>query len=287
MLAGSPYAALTTTASLGAITLDDVVATQRHWSPMGATLIVTGSLNAPAAHALARRLLSGWSGGAAPTAPSQSKPPAPRFLAIDLPGAGQTAVISALPLPPRAAFDYPALDIANAILGGGRQGWLYEEIREKRGLSYGAGSQADLRLGGGYLLSAAQTKNPSAPEVVEIMLTQFARFPKEPPTPTLVAERSQFLAATRALQTDKTANLAEYLTSLVAGGVPMSVAREELGSSVPVEAPRVSAAAAALIDPAKATVIVVGDGKQWLSALRERHPDLVVVDADGRPVTAP
>lgn len=287
MFAGSPYGPLTTSASLGAITRDDVVATQRHWSPTGATLIVTGSLGTPAARALAQRLLGGWSGAAATAAPPRVTAQAPRFLAVDLPGAGQTAVIGALPLPPRAALDYPAFDVANAILGGGRQGWLYEEIREKRGLSYGAGSQADLRLGGGYLLTAAQTKNPSAPEVVEVTRAQLGRFAKEPPTPTVVAERSQFLAATRASQTDRTANLAEYLTNLVAGGVPMSVARAELGSGTPVDPARVAAAARATIDPARATFIVVGDAKQWLPALRERHPDLVVVDADGRPVTTP
>ena len=286
MLAGSPYGALTTTTSLGAITLDDVVATQRRWSPAGATLIVTGSLSAPAAHTLAQRLLGGWSSAAAPAAPPRVTLPTPRFLAIDLPGAGQTAVIGALPLPPRAALDYPAFDVANAILGGGRQGWLYEEIREKRGLSYGAGSQADLRLGGGYLLLAAQTKNPSAPEVVDIMLAQLGRFPKEPPTAPVVAERNQSLAAARASQTDRSANLAEYLTTLVAGGVPMSVARDELGSGVQVDAGRVTAAAAALIDPARATFIVIGDGKQWLAQLRARHPDLVVVDTDGQPVKA-
>lgn len=287
MLAGSPYGALATTASLGAITHDDVVATQRRWSPAGATLIVAGSLGTPAAHALAERLLGGWVAAAAPAAPKRVTSPAPRFLAVDLPGAGQTAVIGALPLPPRTDMDYPAFDIANVILGGGRQGWLYNEIREKRGLSYGAGSQADLRLGGGYLLSAAQTKNPSAPEVVEIMLAQFGRFAKEPPTPEAVAERSQFLAAARASQTDRTANLAEYLANLAAGGVPMSVARDELSGSVAVDAGRVAAAAAALIDPARATFIVVGDAKQWLAQLRERHPDLVMVDADGRPVATP
>ncbi|MES2045132.1 MAG: pitrilysin family protein [Pseudomonadota bacterium] len=287
MLAGSSYGALTTTASLGAINHADVIAAQRHWSPSGATLIVTGSLSAPATHALAVRLFGSWAGAAAPTAPARVTPPAPRFLAVDLPGAAQTAVIGALPLPPRTTVDYPAFDIANMILGGGRQGWLYNEIREKRGLSYGAGSQADLRLGGGYLLSAAQTKNPSAPEVVDITLAQFGRFPKEPPTLEVVAERSQFLAAGRASQTDRTANLAEYLTNLVAGGIPMSVAREELGGGAAVDTGRVAAAAAALIDPAKATFIVVGDSKQWLAQLRERHPNLEVVDADGHPVTAP
>jgi zinc protease len=287
MLAGSPYGALTTNASLGAITRDDVVAAQRRWSPAGATLIVTGSLSTSAANALAQRLFGRWTDTAAPAAPPHVSPPAPRFLAIDLPGSGQTAVLAGMPLPPRAAFDYPAFDVANAVLGGGRQGWLYGEIREKRGLSYGAGSQADLRLGGGYLLSAAQTKNSSAPEVVEIMLAQFGRFPKEPPTAATVAERSQFLAATRASQTDRTANLAEYLTTQVTGGVPLPVVRAELAGGVPVDAGRVNAAAAALIDPAKASVIVVGDARTWLATLRERHPDLVVVDADGRPVTTP
>src|SRR3546814_12540445 len=52
-----------------------------------------------------------------------------------MPGAGQAAVLAALPSVGRGDPDWAALRLANAKLGGGFQGWLTQEIRVKRGLS--------------------------------------------------------------------------------------------------------------------------------------------------------
>src|SRR3546814_8018322 len=87
------------------------------------------------------------------------------LIAVDMPGAGQTAVIAAMPTVGRDDADWAALRIANAGLGGGFQGWLTQEIRVKRGLSYSAGSLLDTRRDAALLLVATQTKNESAIEV--------------------------------------------------------------------------------------------------------------------------
>ena len=77
--------------------------------------------------------------------------------------------------PPRKDADYYAGTVANAVLGGSYSARLNEEIRIKRGLSYGAFSDLDTRRDTGLWLGSAQTKNPSAPQVVELMLGEFAR----------------------------------------------------------------------------------------------------------------
>src|SRR3546814_14875557 len=81
-----------------------------------------------------------------------------------MPGAGQAAVLAALPSVGRGDPDWAALRLANAKLGGGFQGWLTQEIRVKRGLSYGAGSLIDTRRDAAILMAATQTKNDRSEE---------------------------------------------------------------------------------------------------------------------------
>ena len=68
-----------------------------------------------------------------------------------MPNAGQAAVFVAAPSIPRNAADYYAGKVANALLGGGYSSWLNQEVRVKRGLSYGAGSAIETRRSSGPL----------------------------------------------------------------------------------------------------------------------------------------
>src|SRR3546814_9859982 len=110
-----------------------------------------------------------------------------------MPGAGQAAVLAALPSVGRGDPDWAALRLANAKLGGGFQGWLTQEIRVKRGLSYGAGSLIDTRRDAAILMAATQTKNDSAVQVVDLILDQIGRFTREPIDQAIATERSTFI----------------------------------------------------------------------------------------------
>ena len=93
-------------------------------------------------------------GAAKRPAPRRSRRPAParpsrsRTIVIDLPGAGQAAVLAAVRAVDRVGDpDYYPLLLANAVLGVGSNGRLFEEVRTKRGLSYGAYSGFPSRAG--------------------------------------------------------------------------------------------------------------------------------------------
>jgi zinc protease len=61
------------------------------------------------------------------------------------PAPGQAAVVAAVRGIDRADPDYYNLVVANAILGSGSNGRLFEEVRTKRALSYGANSSLPAR----------------------------------------------------------------------------------------------------------------------------------------------
>ena len=79
-----------------------------------------------------------------------------------MPSAGQAAVVVSRVGLRRADPAYYLALVTNSILGGGFSSRLNQEIRIKRGLSYGAGSSFDLRRDTGPFTATAQTKNESA-----------------------------------------------------------------------------------------------------------------------------
>src|SRR3546814_11481270 len=82
------------------------------------------------------RLFANWTGKAsAAETPRTAAPSGPRIIAVDMPGAGQTAVIAAMPTVGRDDADWAALRIANAGLGGGFQGWLTDRKSDVEGKS--------------------------------------------------------------------------------------------------------------------------------------------------------
>src|SRR3546814_11950713 len=91
--------------------------------------------------------------------------------------------------------------------GGGFQGWLTQEIRVKRGLSYSAGSLLDTRRDAALLLAATQTKNESAIDVAGLVLNQIARLRSEPMSAARIADRATYLANGLSNQTDHAAGL--------------------------------------------------------------------------------
>lgn len=280
---GSPYGAVPTAASLASIGRDDLMAAHgRSWGPANATLVVTGGLGASQATDLAERLFGGWNSRAEPArVPTVASLRAPQLVVVDLPSAGQTSVLAAVRATGRGDSAWPALQIANARLGGGPVGFLSQEIRARRGLSYGAGSLVDPRRGAASVMAVTQTRNDAAAQVVDLMLEQFGRVTREPIAPDALAERSDFVTNILASQTERTAGLGDYLASLVAAGVPLSMAQGELQCELEVNATTVDSVAERYLRPENAVVVVAGDSRQWIDALRTRFPGLRVVSTDG------
>ncbi len=71
--------------------------------------------------------------------------------------------------------DYDAAAIVANALGGGASSRLFQEVREKRGLSYSAFSLLDAQAAGGYLLSYAATQPERSRELIEVMAAEYAK----------------------------------------------------------------------------------------------------------------
>lgn len=288
----APYGAVGdgTVESLAGISREQIVAYHHDWwRPDNAALIITGGMTAEEGFAFAERALGGWE---RPTSPLRVLPDragpvrAPRVVVVDMPGAGQAAVTAAVRAPLRGSDDWYPLQVANAVMGSGQNGYLFQEVRAKRGLSYGAYSSVGARVGGGLLAASTQTKNESAAQVVDLVLAQMTRLRTEPVSEAAVTDRETFITGGFSRSLETTGGLGAVLADLVQYDLPLS----DIGTyadRIRATTPASLAAAAARVDPEQAYVVVVGDAAEFIDALRAAHPDVVVIPAADLDLNSP
>ncbi len=270
-----------TPASLKAITRADVqVAYARAWVPSRTTLVMVGDVTPAAAKTQAERALGGWRAPAAssPAPVAIAASTTPRVIVVDMPDAGQAGVVVARPAIARSDPAYHAAVLANAVLGGGFSSRLNQEVRIKRGLAYGASSSLSARRSAGLVAASTQTKNPSATEVAQLMVGELRRLGSDPaPTAGELDARKAALVGEYGRATETTAGLASLVGGYVIEDVPLSELQSYAQAVTAIPAKEVEQTAARLYDPAAATIVVVGDAKQFIESMRKAYPQLELI----------
>jgi zinc protease len=268
-----------TATSLRAITRADIQSAYRGaWTPGNATLILSGDVDPAAARALAERHFGSWTGAAtARPAPVVRAASRSDVIVIDMPGSGQAAVAVARNTIDRRDPRYYRAIVANAVLGGGYSARLNQEIRIRRGLSYGSSSGIEALRGTGPFLTATQTRNNAAAEVLGLVLGEMRRLGAEPiPAAELTARRAS-LTGDFGRNTETTAGTA----ALIAGYVMRGLSPDEIARYLPgilaVTPAEAQATAAELLVPEGSTVVIVGEASQFLEALRRTHANVTVI----------
>ncbi|WP_374629979.1 M16 family metallopeptidase [Pannonibacter indicus] len=131
---------------------------------------------------------------------------------LDVP---QTTILIGLPGLKRDDPDYQAAFVMNHILGGGTfTSWLFEEVREKRGLSYGVGSDLAPDDHSALLVASAATRADRADETISIIEEQFKRMAEQGPTQEELDKAKSFLTGSYALRFDTSGKIAAQLVAL-------------------------------------------------------------------------
>jgi zinc protease len=127
-------------AALRAVTLDGVRQFHRDfYGPALGQLVIVGDVEPSDLEARVAEWTAGWKNARSPTdlkSPFQKVPA--REQSIETPDKANAMFVAGLPMPlSEADADYPALLLANYMLGGHSTSRLYTRIRAKEGLSYG------------------------------------------------------------------------------------------------------------------------------------------------------
>lgn len=282
-----PHGAVSTPASLQRLQRTDLQAFQSQWvRPDRVALVLAGDITPDQAQALAQRLLGDWRAPAnAAPVPALAAPAsiAQPLVLIDMPGAGQSGVAVAAPFVTSAAADRRIGLVAQAVLGGGYSARLNQEVRIRRGLSYGVSASAEAFERGGMFNAQAQTNHPTAAEVLQILRGEVARLADAPPAADELAARQATLVGGFARRLETNGGVSALIVNQLAQGRPLA----DLAAHVPalraVTPAQVQAFARAHWAGGQLRAVVVGDlaaGGAPLAALAPQALSLKMVDLD-------
>ncbi len=270
-----------TPGTIPGLSRDDLVAFHAgRYRPGQATLVFTGDITPEAAYALAEQAFGDWRDPAGTVATIDDPAgalTAPRVIVIDQPGAGQAAVVAALRGIARTDESYFPLLVGNALMGGGYSARLNQEIRIKRGLSYGAGSGLGAREDEGILTASAQTRNDAVPQVADLIMAEIVRLSATTATEAELAPRRATLIGAFGRSLETVDGLGGLIANLALYDLPLTNLASYDDDVNGVTPAQIQAAAAARLPASSASLVIVGDASVFIEALRARYPNVEVV----------
>ena len=111
------------------------------------------------------------------------------------------------------------------------------------------------------------------------MIEQMKRLGTEPVPAAELDTRKAVLIGGFGRASETTGGIAAVLGQYALEGVPLDELKRFVPAVTAVDAAAVQAAARAVIDPARASVVVVGDAKLFLPALKKAYPHVEVIPA--------
>jgi zinc protease len=252
----------------------------RWYRPDNAILVLGGDLKAKNAFTLAEQYFGDWKKPAEPLpalpAPKPLTSVEPRVVVIDKPDAGQAAVLATRTGIDRNDPDYFRGLVANSVLSG-YSGRLNQEIRIKRGLSYGAGSLLDTRRNVGPFLASAQTKNQSAAQVAELLLGEVSRLATAPVPDIELTPRKAVVIGNFARNLETAAGLVSQVGTLALYGISFDEINRYIDNVQNIRASDVQRFASSHLDAKSTSIVVVGNAQEFLPELRKKYPQLEVI----------
>jgi zinc protease len=250
----------------------------RFFRPDNATLILGGDISPDDAFALIERQFGSWQAPATPLppAPADGAPaPRPRVIIVDKPDAGRTALVAGRVGIARRAADYVAGVVTTAVLSG-YSGRLNQEVRVKRGLSYGASAQLIARRAPGLFLASTLVDHTRVAEATGVVLSTLAGLGAAAPSESELVTRKATVTGSFSRSIETIDGIAGVLGELALYDAPL----DELATYMPqvesVTPDDVQAFAAAHMTR-DLFVVLVGDAQRFGDAIREVHADVATI----------
>jgi zinc protease len=250
-----------TPASIGSITLDDLVAFhQTRYTPGNSALVLTGDLTLDQARDLADSTFGSWTGaGTQQPRPDAPPPPHAQVVVVDQPGAAQTSLVVGQPAVARDDPDYDKLRMMNAVLGGGFTSRVNLNLRERHGYTYGAFSQVTPLRGVGPFTVQAGVQTPVTGAAAKEMLTEVAGMQTVPATDEELSRARETITQSLPATFAKGSDVARAFGRLFLLDLPPDYYQRLPDALAGITPADIQATARAHLRPDQLTVVAVGD----------------------------
>ena len=286
---GRPLAGTET--SIASLTRDDLVRFYTtFYRPNNGTLLVVGDVQPDDVERRAQALFGAWTRTSVPatTTANAAGATATTLVLVDKPGAAQSSFRIGGIGAARSTSDYFALQVMNTLLGGSFSSRLNQNLREEHGYTYGANSGFSLRRSAGPFTASAEVvtaKTDSA--LIEFM--KELRSIRDTVSATELERAKRYLQLGMPQNFETTGSIAGQLLPLATYDIPLDFYNTAVQRIDAVTQADVQRVARQYIDPAKLTLVIVGDRKVIEPGLRALKPGAIVIrdarDVLGAPPT--
>ncbi|MDI1240756.1 MAG: pitrilysin family protein, partial [bacterium] len=283
-----PYGRDNNEASIKAISRDDLVNFYgSNFRPNNGTLIVVGSFDSKALKSKIESAFGGWKAGDVPAAQLPAIKPLdkPGIYIIDRPGAAQSTVAIGQVGVDRTNPDFHAIQVMNAILGGGITSRISMNLREDKGYTYGANSGFTYRRGPGPFRAGGEIQTAVTKEaIVEFMKELNGIRGSIPATQRELDHNKQSIIRRFPAGFETIGNISGQLSNLVVYGLPDNYFNDYIAKIDGVTLGDVNRVAQKYLDPDRMAIVIVGDRSVIEPKLKEIPTwgsTLRILDADG------
>ena len=269
-----------TPASVQGITRDDMAAFHReHYVPNQGILAVVGDVKPADAFAKVERAFGAWAKGQSHETPKVQPSPAgkTRIVVVDKPDAVQTEIRMGQVGLAYTDPDYFVSEVYNSILGGGASARLYLEIRQKRGLSYGAGSDFLYMLQPGAFTANTFTKTESTVEALDTMLEVLRGMQEQLVPKEELEERKTYLTGVFPMEIETAEGIAAKVVQAMKYGLGREYLESYRGRLDAVTAEQVKSFASRRIQAMPPLIVLVGNASAFRADLEKKHGAVEVI----------
>lgn len=269
--ANHPYGEVVTDASLKAITLERCNSYyQTYFRPNVAYMAIVGDITMAEVKPLITKYFGTWAKKEVPTAiyntPEAPLSPKVAFVPRDAAVQSTINVTRPIDLKPGSPDEFAA-KVANTILGGGSQGRLFLNLREKHAWTYGSYSSLSSDVLAGTFSAEAEARNPVTDSSVGEIINELNRLQTEDVDKESLQNTINYISGNFAISLESPQRIAQLAINIEKYKLPADYYQNYLKNLNAVSATNVKEAAQKYMNPRNMNIIVVGSKDDVASKL--------------------
>ncbi len=233
-----------------------------HVVPAGAELFVVGDLKVDAALAAVESTFGTWSGPAfaRPANLAWEKPVrSGDVIIVDKPDQTQVQVRIGARGVYRGHPDHFPLTVMNSVLGGSFTSRLMQQIRVKRGLTYGAGSHFDQLAQAGTFTFSSFTKTETMSELIDVALEEIAKMRTKGPKLAELSSAQRYISGLYPARLETNESIAAAMADMALYNLPEDWVDQYRERIVAVTVPGAAEVAAKHLPDGDRVMVLVGN----------------------------
>lgn len=231
---------------------------QQAYAAGNVVIALVGDLSRSEAEAMAAEVSAALPKGPALTKIAQPEAPKPGLSHIEFPSQQTHLLLAQLGIDRRNP-DYAALTLGNQILGGGGFGTrLMEEVREKRGLTYGVYSGFSAMQARGPFMINLQTRAELSAGTLKLVQDLLADYLANGPTQKELDDAKREMAGSFPLSTASNADIVGQLGAMGFYDLPLTYLEDFMAEIQALNVEQVKTAMAKHLDPQALVIVTAG-----------------------------